>query len=481
MTKNPLSQSGLFTFRGLLTFTLCFVALSLAYLSFAGTARTTKLSASSTKSSSAATPTDTPPPTPSGPGIPRYYNYAPPPGMGEAAGEPSIGFNPATKRIMYIASLQTLQATLPENAAPLAPLAPSGAVPEACDATWKDVSFTTTKVRSADSILFTDRVTGRTFVSQLNTVTQTSPVLIGLNSLMAFTDTDGDPNPANPNNAAWTPAQINPPDGSNDHETVGAGPYPASLSNLSNPLNKGHAVYYCGQAAVGTNANSAGFCSRSDDGGLNFGKSIPVYVDAVAGCSAAIHGHVKVAPDGTVYLPNQSCGGHQAVAVSTDAATTWTVHPVPGTLPMSPAIAPATFDSSDPAVGIASDGTVYFAGTGLVPGGNSTDNHVFVAVSHDRGATWSTPVDVGASLGIKNAVFAAAVAGDPDRAAVAFIGTTTGGDHQSASFQGTWYGFLARTYDGGNTWTTVNASGGPVQKNACIWNSGGNNTCRNLL
>jgi len=48
-----------------------------------------------------------------------------------------------------------------------------------------------TKVRSADSILFTDQGTGRTFVSQLNDITQTNPVLIGLNSLMAYTDDDG--------------------------------------------------------------------------------------------------------------------------------------------------------------------------------------------------------------------------------------------------------------------------------------------------
>src|SRR5205807_1788134 len=179
-------------------------------------------------------------------------------------------FNPATKKVMYIASLQTLQATLPEN------ITPAGSVPQACNANWADVSFTTTKVRSLDAILFTDRVTGRTFVSQLNTVSQTNPVLIGLNSLMAFTDTDGDPNPNNPNNAAWTPAQINPPDGSNDHETVGAGPYPAALSALANSVNKGHAVYYCGQQNVGGEA----FCSRSDDGGLNFGKSILVSQDA---------------------------------------------------------------------------------------------------------------------------------------------------------------------------------------------------------
>jgi PKD repeat protein len=479
MKKHSLTQSGLFTLRSLLTFSLCCAGLFCALLTFAGTPRAAKLSPHPKQADGAkqaAAPSDAAPTTPSGPGIPRYYNYAPPAGLGEASGEPSIGFNPATKRVMYIASLQTLQATLPENVAPLAPLAPSSSVPEACNATWKDVSFATTKVRSADAILFTDRDTGRTFVSQLNTVTQTNPVLIGLNSLMAFTDTDGEPNPANPNNAAWTPAQVNPPDGSNDHETVGAGPYPASLSALANSVNKGHAVYYCGQGGYVLAVTSIAYCSRSDDGGLTFNRAIPAYTDAASGCSQAIHGHVKVAPDGTVYLPNAQCGGGQAVAVSTDGATTWTLHTIPGSL------SPAAGAILDPSVAIASDGTVYFAYTGQVPGGNGTDNHIFVAVSHDRGTTWSSSIDVGVSLGIKNAVFAAAVAGDPNRAAVTFIGTTTGGDHQATNFTGTWYGFVAHTYDGGATWTTVLATpNGPVQRNACIWNAGGNSVCRNLL
>ena len=461
MKTNTSPESGLLRLRLLIMVCLISTGFLFSILSFAGTIRGAKLSSRSRQSASLqSASTDAPPVTPSGPGIPRYYNYAPPPGIGEAAGEPSIGFNPISGKAMYIASLQTLQVTLPDK------ITPVGSVPEACNALWTDVSFTTTRVRSADAILFTDRGTGRTFVSQLNTVTQTNPLLIGLNSLMAYTDDDG---------ANWTPAQINPPDGSNDHETVGAGPYPAALSALANSVNKGHAVYYCGQGGYVLAADSTAFCSRSDDGGLNFGKSIPVYQDAVNGCAQAIHGHVKVAPDGTVYLPNAQCGGGQSVWVSTNAATTWTSHRVPG------ALSAGAGAILDPSVGIASDGTVYFAWTGLVSGGNSTDNHIFVAVSHDQGNTWSSPFDVGASLGIKNAVFAAAVAGDPDRAAVAFVGTTTGGDHQAASFAGTWYGFVAHTYDGGQTWTTVNASGGPVQRNACIWNAGGNSTCRNLL
>jgi PKD repeat protein len=391
-------------------------------------------------------PPPTPAPTPSFAGGPRYTNYAPPPAVGENAGEPSIGYNLMTKRAMMIAGLQTLQVTFPEAITPL------GSVPQACPADWKDVSYLVTKTKSLDPILFTDQRTGRTFVSQLDSLSQTSAtgVLIGLNSLMAYTDDDG---------ASWTPAQINPPDGSYDHQTVGAGPYPA-LVPLGNPINKGDAVYYCAQAGV------TAFCSRSDDGGLNFGKAMTAY-NAVTDSCGGIHGHVKVAPDGTVYLPDHSCGGKQAVAVSTDAGVTWTVRQVT-TSTASPAIL-------DPSVGIASDGTVYFS---YING----DGHPHVAVSKDKGVTWINDRDIGIPQKIGNAVFVNAVAGDPLRAAVGFIGTTQTGDHEAADFNGTWYAFVAHTYDGGKTWTTVNATpNAPVQREACIWNEGGSNICRNLL
>jgi hypothetical protein len=422
-----------------------------------------------------ASPTPTPVPTPVIPYVPRYYNYAAGPSVGESAGEPTIGYNPSTKRAMYIAGLQTLQVTFPENILPL------GSVPEAGPADWKDVSFITTRTRSLDPILFTDQGTGRTFVSQLNDVTQiysatgNGLTLIGLNSLMAYTDDDG---------ATWTPAQLNPPDGSYDHQTVGGGPYPAALSALANPVNKGSAVYYCAQAGV------TAFCSRSDDGGLNFGRAVPLYTAvSVSGSSSCggIHGHVKVAPDGTVYVPNYNCGGKQGVIVSTDAGTTWTVRQVTGSLPpVSGILDPSIAISKDPSEPGGASNTIYFAYTGKQPGSvpaaETQDNHVYVTASRDRGATWDPPVDVGISVGVKNAVFASAVAGDAKRAAVAFIGTNTSGDHQAADYKGTWYGYVAHTYDGGRTWTTVNATPkGPVQREACIWNGGGNNPCRNLL
>lgn len=420
-------------------------------------------------------PTATPAPTPVVPYAPRYYNYAASTSLGDGAGEPSIGYNRSTKRSMYIAGLQTLQVTYPENILPL------GSIPEAGPADWKDVSFLTTRTRSLDPILFSDQGTGRTFVSQLNDIYQVYGVtgngltLIGLNSLMAYTDDDG---------ASWTPAQINPPDGSYDHQTVGGGPYPPSLAALANPINKGSAVYYCAQAGL------TAYCSRSDDGGLNFGKSVPIYTAVTSpagpGC-VGIHGHVKVAPDGTVYVPNFSCGGKQSVAVSTDAGTTWAIRQVPDSLaPVAGILDPSVGISKDPPEPGGTSNTIYFAYAakqpGTVPAAEQQDNHVYVAVSRDRGVTWDKSVDVGIIAGVKNAVFPSAVAGDANRAAVAFLGTSTSGNHEAADFKGTWYGYVAHTYDGGKTWTTVNATpNGPVQREACIWNEGGNNRCRNLL
>jgi hypothetical protein len=395
------------------------------------------------------TPPPTPTPAPAAPGVPRYYNYAPPPTIGEASGEPSIGYNLTSKKAMYIAGLQTLRVTFPEN------ITPAGSVPAACDALWEDVSYVVTKTKSLDPILFTDQMTGRTFVSQLDSVVPpASPVLIGLNSLMAYTDDDG---------ASWTPAQVNPPDGSYDHQSVGGGPYPASVP-LGNPLNKGNAVYYCSQAGV------TAFCSRSDDGGLNFGKSTAIYNAVTDGCGG-IHGHVKVAPDGTVYVPNRGCSGVQAITVSEDAGTTWTVRQVKNAN-FSAGAPPGILD---PSIGIAKDGTLYFSYV-------NTDGHAHVAVSHDKGVTWINDFDISTSQNIGNAVFVEAIAGDPNRAAVGFIGTTQIGDHQATDFNGTWYAFIAHTYDGGAHWTTVNATPNhPVQKEACIWNQGGANQCRNLL
>jgi hypothetical protein len=357
---------------------------------------------------------------------PTYTNYAAPSGLGQDAGEPSIGANWNTGRVMFQAGLETLRVTFDNSVLPAA-------------ATWANKSYTTTSLTTFDPILFTDSVKGRTFVSQL---------LPTKASLTAITDNDGD---------SWTPTAGFGINSGVDHQTVGAGPFAAGLIG---PLTAySNAVYYASQDIALAEA------AVSLDGGISFGPSVPMYNLTQCG---GIHGHVKVAPDGTVYVPNKGCNGGQALVVSTNNGITWTVRNVPG----------STQGTSDPSVGVGSGGTVYF---GYV----DSNGHPKVAVSHNRGLNWTSPQDVGTPFGIQNTVFPAVVAGDDNRAAYAFIGTSTGGDGTGTdtAFTGTWHLYVATTTDGGSTWTTVDATpNDPVQRGVICTNG---TTCpsgtRNLL
>src|SRR5207302_868397 len=82
---------------------------------------------------------------------------------GVSGGEPSCGVDWKTKKVMYQAGLTTLRVSFNDCTSP-------------ATAKWEDVSFITTSVVSLDAILFTDRFTNRTFVSQLT----------GQDSLAAF-------------------------------------------------------------------------------------------------------------------------------------------------------------------------------------------------------------------------------------------------------------------------------------------------------
>ena len=372
-------------------------------------------------------------PTATQPGVPRYQTLTPPQGSGANAssGEFNIGFDPKTGNILTNSWGDVFRVTPPEKRTP--------ALPEAGPALWQDVSPSIASITSLDPILVTDQSTGRTFISNLTT---------GANALFAYTDDDG---------ASWTQASVAPPNGGIDHESIGVGPYPGALAGL-NPLYP-NAVYYCSQADV------TDMCQRSDSGGLEFGPGEPVD-SALTGCSG-LHGHIKVAPDGTVYLPVRDCGGSQGGAVSTDAGVTWNQFLVPN----------SGSSGSDPSIGIDKNNTAYYCYT-------PNDGSPHVALSHDGGQTWTDDHDIGASVGVVQAVFPEAVAGDPGRASCGFLGTDKSGNFNSSSFDGRWYLFIATTYDGGSTWTTVNATpNDPVQGAGGICLNGigctGNN--RNLL
>src|SRR5207244_1216496 len=133
-----------------------------------------------------------------------------------------------------------------------------------------------------------------------------------------------------------------------------------------------------------------------------------------------------------------------------------------------------------PSVGIGADGTVYF-------GYGDGDGHPKVAVSHDQGRTWTNVRDVGVPFGTNHTAFSAVVAGDGDRAAYAYLGTpepSAGAFGDNPSWPGVWHLYVATTYDGGNTWTTVDATpNDPVQRGTICGGgfTGCGNGTRNLL
>ena len=376
------------------------------------------------------------PAAPPGSGLaPRYQNLAPTAaqvaaGLGAGSGEPSIGADWNTGKVLYEGGIvQTLRVGF-DDSCPTTPRS-----------TWEDKTAPTSAT-SFDPILFTDSKTGRTLVSQL--------IING--SLSSVSDTDGD---------IWIPSQGSGIDTGEDHQTIGGGgpfhaPIPTGVA-YPNP------IYYCAQHIAAQGQLGAANCALSVDGGLTYGPAVTAYTPDLCG---GLHGHIKVGPDGTAYLPNKGCIDRQALVVSEDNGMSWAIHKVPGSSP----------SNSDPSVAIARGGRVYF---GYADG----DNRAVVSVSDDNGKTWDPKktFDVGASFGINNVVFPAMVAGDNDRAAFAFLGTPSMGNLQDPKFPGIWHLYLAHTYDGGSSWITVDATpNDPVQR-GCIWLEGGSNICRNLL
>jgi hypothetical protein len=419
--------------------------------------------------------------TPSAPGQPRYQVFAPEDGViaeNQQNGEYNIGFNPKTGNIMTFAITfpgHVYRVTPPELA--------ETPMPESCDAQWLDKSpiWSTIPQAVGDPILWTDQDTGRTFEANL---------VQGPNISYAYSDDDGE---------SWNDANIGGIAGA-DHETIGSGPYPdgspyaaiAELRGFVGADGKGRAVYYCSQDVAGTSVvggatgvpaprGTPGWlppdtCVRSDDGGLTWSQ---IQVAADGSDCGKTHGHVHVAYDGAVYLPVKGCVNaqdqdEQGGAFTVDAGDTWQTFTVPGATRQGPTNA---LDGSDPSIAIDKNNTLYFC---YVAG----DGHAYATVGHRDGTNlvWGKTSDIGIAAHVRNASFTEAVGGDAGRAACGFLGTNKEGNYQALDFDGLWYLFMAHTYDGGETWTTVNATpDDPVQGVGGIWQRGGSNVNRNLL
>jgi hypothetical protein len=399
-----------------------------------------------------------------------------PPGIGDSAGEPSIGSNWTKEAISHNHTVNGTINNIPNGGTSLYF---GGFLASMLKVTWDDcsspagatwdtkplISANTTRL-FGDPILFTDHDTGRTFCGQLEGLTPAGCTI-------DITDNDGD---------MFIPSDgVIPSDV--DHETIGGGPYHSPLPN-PNPVYP-NAIYYASQSVAEART------LRSDNGGIAFSQGTsPMYTNVQ--CDG-LHGHVKVAPDGTVYVPNKGCGGadaglppffhtdgNVAAVFSEDNGLTWTVSQVPDS---------TTQAEWDPSIGIATDGTIYL-------GYQDKNGHAKIARGHHTPGTpgmpgsisWSASVDVGTQLGINNITFPAVVAGDPNRASFAFFGTTTadgpgedhtgGANNDPTAFTGVWYLIVASTFDGGQTWFTQNITpGDPIQRGPIC----GGGTCRNLL
>ena len=359
--------------------------------------------------------------------------------LGRGAGEPSLGANWVTGVVNFQSDLQTEFVTFDDSCNLSNP-----------KATWVNRRAPTSNFIDSDPIGFTDHTSStanRVFAAEL---TLLSPDTVKI----SHSDDDG---------VTWVPDQTGGVASAVDHETIGGGSYHAPVPAVVFP----HAVYYCSQDIA------AALCSRSDDGGSTYGPSVAIY--PLSSCTG-LHGHVKVAPDGTVYIPNRACGnvpllngGNTAVVVSTDNGVTWTVRAVQNSSDLS------TGATDDPAVGIDAAGTIYclFAQNGT---------NAAVGISTDQGQTWTNIFDVGAGLGLTNVAFPAAVGGDAGRAAVAFYASKAGSGGSSADgYTGVWHLYVAETFDGGNHWTTTDATPTLPMQRMGLLRGGGGAMDRNLL
>jgi hypothetical protein len=333
--------------------------------------------------------------------------------VGASAIEPTLGVTP-DGNIFYAAlgdSLATLVLRSDDkgatwtDASPMGPM--RGGVPPA----------------SLDPYVYVDPETGRVFSMDLYLAC----------AWLSFTDDGGD---------LWVtnPLGCGHPVGAHDHQTIAAGK-PTTLATVGYP----NVVYYCVNRLV----DSA--CATSLNGGASFGPMVPVW-DATKGCGG-LHGHVKTAPDGNVYLPKAQCDRFE-VARSTDNGLTWDI------VRVSDQVRAA--EVNDPAVAIDEEGNVYGVWVGA-------DGRLYLAVSTDAGASYGPALDV-TPPGVETAQLPAIAAGSAGRIAFAYYGTGTKDGHLGED--GEWDGYLAIVTDalaGAPTVTTmrVNAAGEPMLEGGC--------------
>lgn len=310
--------------------------------------------------------------------------------------------------------------------------------------TWRQVTPRVAGQRvppeTNDPYVYVDPATGRVFNFHM------APILVC--SVLSFSDDAG---------ATWTTNPVGcGPTGVWDHQTmVAAKPRGVVTTGYPNVLVQ------C------VNAVYAVSCSRSLDGGLVWGPSVPVSENRhiVSNGAGEQTGHLRAAPDGTIYLPSPEGGQKPVVFVSDDSGLTW----------RRQVIAEIDIPFTDPAIGVDRDGTVYASFV-------DRSGRLFYTVSRDQARTWTKPTAVTAPT--VTATKPVLVVGDPGKVAIAYPGTddlrqrfdTEGYGTKDLAEQVAWGGFISVSTNGLASkprFQTVEATGrDPLERGAaCV--SGG--------
>lgn len=301
-------------------------------------------------------------------------------------------------------------------------------------------------IRNSDPMLWVDTATDRVYADPM------FPALAC--TTLAWSDDEG---------ATWTERHgtCHPPP--MDHQKLGGGKPGPGAPPVAGVLYP-NVLYHCYNIVAGT------ACAVSYDGGLNFLPPQLVLSRLTDGCGG-LNGMPIVGPDGTAVVgSSEGCDG-PTLALTRDSGATWSVLHGPedqGGM------------TNDPEVEFAPDGTMYvlWAGDDFIP---------YLARTRDQGETWEGPWRV-APPGVTGSVFAAMVAGDQGRLAMAFLATTheDADDPSYAPDDARWHLYVVTTEDADAevpTFTSrqVTPDDDPVQV-GCVWMGGFPGTpCRNML
>ena len=398
------------------------------------------------------------------PGLPRFHPYYLPEDLASAhnSGEPTIGIPWNTDHVFFQAFQKTHRAAFDD----------ARLVDGAADVEWTDVSPAFTPI-NVDPMIHADYQTGRIFAGGL----------AGPCSLMGLSDDDGE---------TWVPAANMCSGPQFDHQSVGSGPWSVtSPDSLARAAVYPRATYYCAQLALTS-------CATSLDGGRAW---LPF--TEVTGPCGGLHGHIAVSEaTGFAAVPHGGCassesptatgaGNFVGFAYTSNNGATWTSRIMPDA---------ADGEGFDPDL-------VFSQESGWLWLAQADANGIHIALSKDEGSTWETLGSNMTTVGAEpaswynlTATFTDPVtghplvfgsfpdleAGDDDRVALAFMGTTNPDgeepfdDCSDVSDGNVWHYYLSQSFDGGATWTTSRLWEDPIQVGA-IWNNGGGEPCRNLL